>query len=398
MVRADPKIDAIRQAMPATLEQAYLNTGTTGPIPRACVEVLQEETRSEFERGRGGIQGFLDFRDKTEAFRERMARLYNCSPNEVSFTHHTTEGMNFALWGLDWHEGDEAITTSVEHIGGLGPLYVLQGRRGITTTVVDCGPTGEGALDAIGAALSRRTKAVVLSHVAYSTGYVLPLAEIARRAHEVGAVVIVDGAQSTGAIPLDMRALGVDAYSSPGQKWLCGPEGTGALFVSEAAAEKFGASFAGGHTFEHFDELGGFALHADGRRFETGTTYRPGMLGLAASVQWLQDEVSLDWATERIATLAQYLRDALRRVEGVDVLTPPGRQAGLTTFTFPEWEPMAVVEELADRGIVIRSIGRPACLRVSTGFYNTEDEIDRLVDALREVQALAPRPPRITFH
>src|SRR5579883_342564 len=115
MVRADAKIDAIRQAMPATQGQAYLNTGTTGPLPRVCYEAMQAEAQHEFERGRGGIQGFLDFRDKLEAFREQMARLYTCAPGEVAFTHHTTEGMNFALWGLDWREGDEAITTSVEH-------------------------------------------------------------------------------------------------------------------------------------------------------------------------------------------------------------------------------------------------------------------------------------------
>src|SRR5581483_6318529 len=198
MLRAEAEIDAIRQAMPATQGQAYLNAGTTGPLPRVCYEAMQAATQREFERGRGGIQSFLEFRDQMEEFRARVARLYNCAPGEVAFTHHTTEGMNFALWGLDWREGDEAITTSVEHIGGLGPLYVLQTRRGITTTVVDCGPTGEGALAAIETALGPRTKAVVLSHVAYSTGYVMPLAEIARSAHDAGAVVIVDGAQSTG--------------------------------------------------------------------------------------------------------------------------------------------------------------------------------------------------------
>lgn len=397
MVRAESKIDAVRRALPVTQRVAYFNAGTTGPLSRAAHDVLAQQTEREFTQGRGGIQNFLDYRDKLEAARVRMAQLLGCASGEVAFTHHTTEGMNFALWGLDWREGDEAVTTSVEHIGGLGPLYVLQGRHGIRTTIADCGPTGEGALEAISAALSERTRAVVLSHVAYSTGYVLPVAQIARRAHDAGAVVIVDGAQSGGALPLDMRALGVDAYAVPGQKWLCGPEGVGALFVADVAADKFGASFAGGHTFEMHDETGGFAIHADARRFETGTTYRPGMLALDASVRWLQDEVGVDWATERIAALAAHLRAALERVEGIEVLTPAGRQAGLTTFTFPGWEPRAAVEELADRGFVIRSIPRPACLRVSTGFYNTEDEIDRLIVALREIQNVAPHPPRVTF-
>lgn len=392
------RAEAIRQALPVTRHAAYPNTGTCGPLPEATAAAIERELGRELREGPSGMAGFLAFRDMQDAMRPVLARVLGCGAAEVALTHHTTEGMNFALHGITWRPGDEVVTSSVEHIGGLGPLYVLAERFGVHVVIADCAPTGERALEAVSAALTERTRAVVLSHVAYSTGYVLPVAEIAERAHAVGALVIVDGAQAAGAIPLDVQALGVDAYAAPGQKWLCGPEGAGTLYISARAIDSFGPSFVGGFSFESFDELGAYQFRADARRFETGSVFRPAVYGLDASVRWITDEVTLPWAFERIVELAAYCRRALEAIDGVTITTPPGRQAGLICFTFPDWEPEAVVEELADRNIVVRSIGRPAGLRVSTGFYNTEEEIDRLAAVLRELQGQEPRAPRVRFH
>jgi L-cysteine/cystine lyase len=398
VVQTDSKSQAIRQALPVTQHAAYLNTGTCGPLPRACSEAMIQDEQHELNDGRIGMSGFMAFRDAKEGLRASLAKVLGCDVDEVAITHNTTEGVNYAIWGMNWSTGDEVVTTNVEHIGGLAPLYVLEQRYGVQIQIADCGPTGEGALQAISDALTERTRAIVLSHVSYSTGYVLPLKQIVERAHAVGALVIADGAQSVGAIPLDMHDLGVDAYAAPGQKWLCGPEGTGAMYVASGSMDAFGPSFAGYSSFEKFDELGSYTAHADARRFELGSVYRPAIAGFKQSVDWIVNEVTLDWATERIASLAAYCRQRLEGLEGIEIVTPAGRQAGLVNFTFPGWEPMAVVEELADRGILIRSIGRPACLRVSNGFYNTEEEIDSLAAALREIGQQAPRPPRISFH
>ncbi|MGI8553284.1 MAG: aminotransferase class V-fold PLP-dependent enzyme [Dehalococcoidia bacterium] len=398
MVQTGSKSEAIRQALPVTRRAAYFNTGTCGPLPQACADALAREDRREIEEGRIGMASYLAFRDLKESLRAGIAKVLGCDTNEVAITHNTTEGINYAIWGMNWNEGDEVLTTNVEHIGGLAPLYLLEQRHGIKLTIADCGPTGEGALEALSARLTERTRAVVLSHVSYATGYVLPLKAISQRAHAVGAMVIVDGAQSVGAIPLDMHDLEADAYAGPGQKWLCGPEGTGVLYIAAAKMDSFGASFAGYSSFETFDELGGYTPHGDARRFELGSVFRPGLAGLKESVDWIVNDVTLEWATERISTLQQYCRKALEGIEGVEIVTPVGRQAGLVTFTVPAWEPAAVVEELGDRQILIRSIGRPSGLRVSTGFYNTEEEIDALVAGVKEVMQQTPRPPRITFH
>jgi len=362
------------------------------------MEAMARDEQRDLHEGRSNITAFLEFFDLLPVVRGRIATVLGCDAEEIALTHHTTEGVNFAVLGMTWHAGDEVITTNLEHIGGLAPLYLLEHRFGVRVRVVDCGETGERALEAIAEALSARTRAVVLSHVSYSTGSVLPVKEITRRAHTVGALVIVDGAQSAGAIPVDVRDLGVDAYAIPGQKWLCGPEGTGALYVARSASGQIAPTIAGGFSFESFDELGAYALHTDARRFETGGVFRAGIAGLNESLRWITEEVTLEWAYARIAALAEYCRRALEGLEGVDLITPAGRQAGLVNFTFPGWEPMAVMEEMADREIVIRGVDRPAGLRVSTGFYNTEQEVDRLVAALREVQRLEPHPPRVTFH
>ena len=398
MVQTGSKSNAVRQALPVTQHAAYFNTGTCGPLPTACADAMARDEQHELNEGRIGMSGFMTFRDTKEALRASLAKVLGCDTNEVALTHNTTEGVNYAIWGMNWKAGDEVVTTNVEHIGGLAPLYVLEQRYGLRITIADCGPTGEGALEAISAALSERTRAVVLSHVSYSTGYVLPLKQIVARAHAAGALVIVDGAQAAGAIPLDMHDLGVDAYAAPGQKWLCGPEGTGAMYVAAGKLDAFGPSFAGYASFETFDELGSYTAHPDARRFELGSVYRPAIAGFKESVDWIVNEVTLDWSTERIATLAAYCRQRLEGIEGVEIVTPAGRQAGLVNFTFPGWETLAVVEELADRGILIRNIGRPACLRVSNGFYNTEEEIDSLAAALVEIAQLTPHAPRMSFH
>ena len=153
----------------------------------------------------------------------------------MGLTHNTTEGMNIGLSGLDWGAGDEVVTTTLEHGGALLPLYQLHRRHGVRITFADVG-NGErdAALTAIERAIHPGVRMVVLSHVTWGTGAVLPIGEIAQLAHEAGAQVLVDGAQSVGALPVDVHALDVDVYAFPGQKWLCGPEGTGGLYVKRA--------------------------------------------------------------------------------------------------------------------------------------------------------------------
>ena len=393
MLRQRLSIEQIRAAMPAVTAVAYLNTGTYGPLPAVAHEAIVARERRDFERGRAGAGNMQEMIAWKSEIRRNAGRVLGAPEEEIAFTHGTTYGMNYAIWALAWAPGDEIVVTNVEHIGGLATAYVLQERYGVKVRFAGCADPGR-AVDAIRAELSPRTRAVAFSHVAWGDGALLPVADITELAHRAGAVSIVDGAQSAGAIAVDVKALGVDAYAAPGQKWLCGPGSTGALYVATDALDRMSASFASHGSFAQFDESGSFTLQANARRFEMGSANIPVLLGFRAALNWLTEDVDLDWAYARIVELADYTRERLATVDGVTVVTPVGTRSGLTNFAFAGWDPAAVVEELNDRGVVIRSIKFPAGLRVSTGFYNDQGDVDRLVAALNDVRRLEPHPAR----
>ena len=186
----------------------------------------------------------MKMRHIPDEVRQGFARVYGCGEDEVSDARGTSDGIDCALWGVDWREGDELVTTNMERIGGLGAAYVLSEQFRVKVHFASF-HGADDALAAVQAQMSPKTKVIAISHVLWPNGAVLPLAEISELAHRQGALVIVDGAQVTvGAVPLDVKALGVDAYAGPGQKWLCGPGGTGGLYVSRDALDRMRSSFA----------------------------------------------------------------------------------------------------------------------------------------------------------
>ena len=374
--------------MPVTERIAFLNTGSHGPLTAAAGAIIADLAERELHEGRLGAAQFALTGDLRRATRAQFARVLGCSADEVALTSSTTAGMNAACWGLNWQSGDEVVTTTAEHQGGLGVLYVLESRLGVRLRFADIGRSGERVLESIAAALNQRTRAVVVSHVSWSAGIVLPLKEIAALAHRAGALVFVDGAQSGGAIRVDVRELGVDAYAVPGQKWLCGPEGFGAVYAARERAEEIQPSFAGGLTFASYDLAGEFTLREDaGRLNMPGSPYVPALAGMEASLRWFLDDVGADWAYQRIVANAARCRELLEAIDGVDVITPPGRHAGLLHFTVAGCEPVGVEEELLRRNVLVRSMEVPACIRASTGFYNSEDDLQALAAGLREIVA-----------
>ncbi len=389
------KITYIRDQMPVTRRKVFLNTGTSGPLATRTTAAMQEEMARELEEGRAGVQSFRRFGEIKTALREAFARLVNARPAEIALTHHTTEGMNIVTHGLNWQPGDEVVTTTLEHEGGLLPLFVLKQRQGVTVKVVRLAPddSPEEMVARLEEAFSPRTRLLVFSHVAWNTGQRLPLAPLATMARRHGVLTLVDGAQSAGAIPLDLPASGVDFYALPGQKWLCGPEGIGALYVRRERLALVAPTFAGYASLENptLYDLTGYFLPARGaRRFETGTVYRPAMRAMADNLDWLEREVGWEWVYGRIAHLFDYTRRALSDLPGVTLITPPGPQAGLLTFTLDGYDPARIVTRLAEQGIIIRFLPHPYALRVSTGFYNTPADIDRLIAALQDILAHSP--------
>lgn len=375
----------IRAAMPAAEKMVYLNTGTNGPMPRPAYDALVEGAREDFEAGRAGYAKFEHMFATQRQTRAAMARLLGCADAEIALTHNTTEGMNIALHGLGWQPGDEVITASTEHPGGLHPLYVLAHRFGVKLRMTRIGAPDVDPVAELQAHLTTRTRAVMLSHVSWTSGMVLPMRALSDLAHAAGALMICDAAQSCGMVPANVYELGVDAYACSGQKWLCGPDGTGALFIRRDRLGDVHQTYAGYPAFSASDLNGYFVPNASAQRYEAATIYPPSVAGLGASLHWIAESVGWEWAHQRIARLGRLCYDTLAALPGVSMHTPKDAMAGLVHFTVEGVAPEDLTKRLAERNIVIRHTPHPSANRVSTGFYTSEEDIATLA---REIEDL----------
>jgi L-cysteine/cystine lyase len=381
------KIEAIRHELPATQRWTFLNVGTFGPLPRVAHRAIQELAQRELEGGRLDPALWEEGQALKQGLRAEFASLLNAQPEEIALTHHTSEGMNVGTLGIDWRSGDEALTTNVEHSAGLLPLYIVQRRFGVHVRFVDLDMGGTNAAQAIRQSLTPRTRLISLSHVSFSTGALLPLQEISALAHQRGIFVLADGAQAVGAIPTDVKQMGVDLYALPGQKWLCGPAGIGAFYVRRKRLPDLELTFGSYASQATYDHTGYFVPKAGAQRFEVADAYAPALAGQLATLRWLREEIGWDWIISRVADLASYARQLLDGLEGVRVLTPPN-MAGLLHFQVEGIADLEVlVNGLSQRGILIRSVSHPLpCARVAPSFYNTEAELERLVSAIDEIR------------
>lgn len=387
------KVAAIRAALPATGAGIYLNTGTAGPLAGEAVRVMRELEEREARVGRADFEYYLDFLERAAETRAVLAAAVGADPAAVALVAGATGGLNSATWAPAWSPGDRAVTSNQEHHGALGPLLAVRDRFGVELILVDLGDGRDEAriLAAFAAAISPRTRLVSVSHVSWTTGTVLPVEGIVRLARAAGAWTVVDGAQSAGIIPVDVGAIGADFYAYSGQKWLLGPEGTGALWASPRAIEEALPAASGYFGFERLDGSGQGARWPDARRFESTTYHRPSIVALGRSVGWLEMYVGLAWAYERAARLARHAAEALAGVPGVTLLTPLERMASLVSFRVAGWPAEELRAELGRRVFAIsRTIPDLDALRISVGWFNTEAELDVFVGAVAELAAHTP--------
>ena len=396
----DERLAAVRQALPATSAGIYLNAGSVGPLPAETHRAMLIQSERELSTGRSSMDDFEELLQRMDEARASVAAIVRADPREVALTHSTTEALNIASWSVDWRPGDRAVTTRFEHAGGLGPLYTLRDRLGVELVMADLGDGGDDrTLAILDAAIGPSTRLVSISHVAWTTGALLPIARIVDLAHQRGALVVVDGAQAVGAIPVDVGELGADFYAVPAQKWLLGPEGMAALHVRSALIERARQTFAGYFSFASHDLVGAAELYPDARRFETSGFHRPSVVGMARSLAWLSMYVGLDWVHRRGTTLARATAARLAAIPGVEVLTPTERMATLVTFRIAGWPAETALDEISRRSFAIFRTVPIDALRISVGFYNTEQELEQFATTVELLAAHSPAtlPPRPTL-
>jgi L-cysteine/cystine lyase len=396
------KLTAIREAIPSLAAGIYLNTGSVGPLPAETAAAMAELAVRERDVGRAHVDDLPDMFARMDEARAGVAAVLGSDVDAVGLTHSTTDGMNAASLLPDWHRGGRAVSTRHEHAGGLGPLIALRDRAGIDVALVEAGDDGDDArtIAAFDAAITSDTRLVSLSHVAWTTGAILPVAAIAEIAHARGALVVVDGAQAAGAIPFRFDDLGVDLYALSAQKWLLGPEGMGALVVAPSVIERITPALGGWFSFERIDGRGDAAWWPNARRFEATGFHRPSVLGMARSIGWLSMFVGLDYVYRRGMAGAARAADRLAVIPGVTVLTPRHAMGTLVTFRIAGWSAEAALDELGSRSFAIaRTIAGLDAVRISVGFFTTDDEMDRFVSTVELLATHTPGtlPPRRTL-
>lgn len=339
---------------------AYLNSGTDGPIPRAAAEQARAEIAAEAAEGRLWPH-FERRRALTDELRAGYARVLNCDPDEVAVTSGTSTGLALVLAGLDLGPGDEVITSDSEHPGLIGPLIAARA-RGVTVRAVPFARLAD-AVDA-------RTTLVAASHVNWITGEIAP-AELA----DVPVPVILDGAQGAGAVEVDVRALKCATYAAAGQKWLCGADGTGMLYVEPEFGARVRTIAPGYAAFEDPSKGLDATLRTTGRRFD-GQISREAVAFSLAALEVLEKH-GLAEIFERAADLADRFAEALNAAG--HAVAPRGRST-LVAFEHPD--PEAARQRLAEAGVALRNLPGYPYLRASVGAWNDESDLDRLLAAL----------------
>jgi selenocysteine lyase/cysteine desulfurase len=355
-------VEELRAQFPVLERVAYMNAGTNGPVPRRGFEAAEASLREQLEQGRSSKPWFEHQVERIDQLRERVAALLGATQADVALTGSTTDGINAVLHALDLNPGDQILTSDEEHPGVLGPLATARDTRGVSVRVV---PFAE-----LPDEVRPSTRVVVTSHVSWATGRVMDTAPLAAS----DALLVLDGAQGLGAVPVDVRALGCDFYAASGQKWLCGPGGMGYLYANPELVPSLPAPWSGYHAMEWAEHALMPALQPDARRLTTGFPAPHHVEWSHASLDVLEAP-GFDQVCARASDLAERFAIMLRD-RGVAVAAR-GRST-LVSFEVPE--PEAFAEQAAARGIVIRFLpGRPWA-RASVGAWNSEEEIERLTD------------------
>ncbi len=381
-----------RALTPVTRRYAYLNCGWVGAMSTPVADAMRARIDLELEHGATTKIATEDRAALADRLRNGTARMLGADPDEIALTGNTTEGVNIAVNGLALQPGDGVVTTSVEHGSGLVPAYYQRLRRGAEVRVVQlAAQDGPGAVaEAFDRAIDDRTRLVILSEVSYSTGQLLPVRAIVDAAHRRGASVVIDGAQTAGHIPLDVHALGIDAYAVPSHKWLCGPGGVGMLYVRRDRIRDFDPVKVSGRAAASYDYTGGFEPNRDQvTKFEVSTMSSPAIAGAAVAVeQYLAAGPDAVW--DRVRELNRHAEARFAAIDGVTVVSPTrdDTRSGLFLFSVAGYDPAAISAWLQAEGqIVCRSVKQFDAVRLSLHVYNTEAEVDRTADMVARLAA-----------
>ena len=379
----------------------YLDSGATSQKPEVVIDALERYYREENANVHRGVYGLSErATEKYEGARETMRSFINAdSAKEIVFLRGTTEAIN--LVAHSWvrenlQEGDEVIVTEMEHHSNIVPWQLLRDQIGIRLSVLPMNNQGEVCLNALKGMVSEKTKFVSVVHMSNALGTINPVKEMAEIAHSVGAKIMVDGAQATPHMPVDVQDLDCDFYALSGHK-MYGPTGIGVLYAKEELLEIMPPYQGGGDMIYSvtFDKT---EYNVIPYKFEAGTPHISGAIGLAAAAQFLQN-IGLQNIALKEDALLQYATQKLLDIEGVRIIGTAENKGGVISFVVDGVHPHDMATLMDQDGIAVRAshhcampvmqhFNVPATIRASLGVYNNQDDIDRLVASINEAKEM----------
>jgi len=375
---------AIRGQFPLTTDRIYLNTGTFGPAPFSVLDALEKSNRDINTSGEYG---------NSDQERIQLTQFFGIKPTELSITHNTTEGINILAWGIPLQPGDEVILTTHEHVGNAVPWLNRAKYDGIVIRALEPKATQQENLTEVQKLINSKTKVIAMPHVTCTTGLVFPIQEICSLAKSRGILTAIDGAHGAGTFDLNLHALGCDFYAGCFHKWMLGPSGTAFLYVREESLEKLRPLMIGGHSDTGWDmnvnppTLAGYVPSA--RRFDYGTQSKSLAVGMVAATEF-HDKIGKANIETRLKSLNQYLVDGLSDMNSkLDILTPKEKESRISMVSFrtKNISYQNCGNALGKAGFRIRQVpeGGVNAIRVSTHVYNTKEELDAFLVALKQI-------------
>jgi L-cysteine/cystine lyase len=380
-----------RQQFPALANKVYFNYGGQGPMAQVALTAIADAQSYMQEIGPFGNQAYSWFVQELKEARQAIASELQVNSEAITLTEDVTVGCNIAMWGIDWRQGDRLLLSDCEHPGIVAIAQEIGRRFGVEIDTCPLMATlNEGnPVEVIAQHLHSNTRLLVLSHVLWNTGQVLPLAEIVKtcadRPYPVR--ILVDAAQSVGCLPLNLTELGVDFYAFTGHKWLCGPAGVGGLYVKPEARESLKPTFIGWRSVTYNSQGQPGDWQPDGRRYEIATSDYPLYAGLRAAIAYSQQWGSATERYQQIFGKTKYLWEQLSTLPNVKLLRTSPPESGLVSFQVKSSQPLAsqqLVEFLEAQGIFTRTIIDPDCVRACVHYLTSDTEIERLVGAIGE--------------
>ncbi|MEM7125331.1 MAG: aminotransferase class V-fold PLP-dependent enzyme [Chloroflexota bacterium] len=379
-------ISHVRELTPVTQEYAYFQTSGFSPKMDPIIDEAVKWTR--FHNAGPAAPGIHSkVLDLFEEARGKVGKAINATADEIVLGENTTIGINIVANGIDWQPGDNVILTNHEHPGNRIPWYNFITRYGVELRFVSVVHDEEQMLDEFEQLIDERTQVASISHVCRRIGQRLPVHRMIEIAHQTDVPVLLDGAQSFGAIPVDVRELNCDFYAFSGHKYIMAPQGTGGFYVRPDRIEWLKPSWIGSHSQKDFDLVGGMELLDEAKRFEFGTRNLADQIAFGKALD-IWEEIGWENVFRYLADYTDRMKAALLEIPGLVLETPmPYEQSsGIVTFSLPGHGSLDIHGHLQALGVIVSPLEKDtAMIRVSTHVFNNENDLERLLDGVRQL-------------